>query len=78
MEWQPIDTADKTSKESVLLSCPRRGVVIGRWDSDEYAKNPRPYWTNDKELLFGVRATRNDQPTHWMPKPAPASAQRID
>lgn len=69
MTWQPIETAPKDG--DVLLYCPRRGVVRGRWDTSKYAKKPRPYWTNDRECLWGIAATRDDQPTHWMPLPSP-------
>lgn len=67
MEWQPIETAPKDAR--ILLRCPRRGVVCGQWNYDKYASKPKPYWTNDRESLFGVRETRDDQPTGWMPLP---------
>ena len=67
MEWQPIETAPKNA--DILLYCPRRGVVCGRWSDERYATKPKPYWTHDRERLFGVRETREDQPTHWMPLP---------
>jgi hypothetical protein len=65
--WQPIETAPKD--QDVLLYCKARGVVRGRWEDCYFARKPRPYWTNDREALFGVSGTRNDQPTHWMPLP---------
>jgi hypothetical protein len=68
--WRPIETAPKDGTE-VLLYCPEQGVARGRWNDCRYASNPRPYWTNDAERLFGVSRTRSDQPTHWMPLPAP-------
>lgn len=69
MQWQPIETAPKDA--DILLSCPRIGVVRGRWQDDQYAKRPRPYWTNDRERLLGIASVRGDQPTHWMPLPEP-------
>jgi hypothetical protein len=73
--WQPIATAPKSG--DVLLYCERRGLVRGRWNDCRFAKNPRPYWTNDREHLWGVLATRDDQPTHWMPFPvAPTGEQK--
>lgn len=69
MEWQPIETAPKDKE--ILLFCPFRGVVRGSWRRDEYAKKPRPYWTHDRERLWGIRGTREDQPTHWQPLPKP-------
>jgi len=68
-DWQPIETAPKHI--DVLLLCPHRGVVRGRWQDDAYAQKPRPYWTNDRERIWGIRQTRDDQPTHWMPLPDP-------
>ena len=73
MMWQPIETAPKD--KDVLLYCPMRGVVRGCWNDCKHATNPRPYWTHDRELLYGVLNTRNDQPTHWMPLPERPNAQ---
>ena len=72
MEWQPIDTAPKDM--DILLYCQRRGIVRGHWNTDEYGRNPAPYWTHDRERTWGVRETRDDQPTHWMPLPQPPEA----
>lgn len=68
-EWRPIETAPKDGH--ILLAFPLRGVIRGIWRSDQDAKKPRPYWSHDCERIFGVNATRNDQPTHWMPLPDP-------
>lgn len=65
--WQPIETAPKDT--DVILYCKRIGVVCGRWSDEQYATNPRPYWKHDKTHLFGIKQTRENQPTHWMPKP---------
>lgn len=65
--WQKIDSAPKD--KDILLYCPLRGVVRGRWEKNQYAKTPKPYWSHDQERLFGVAATRQDQPTHWQPLP---------
>lgn len=73
--WMPIDTAPKNGTRLNLYwgdiplftgisSC------YGSWDADKYATKPRPYWTHDKERLSGVKETRSNQPTHWMPLPA--------
>ena len=67
--WQPIETAPKD--RAVLLYCPDIGVVRGMWNSCEHAKNPKPYWSIDREHLFGTRLVRLNQPTHWMPLPDP-------
>jgi|GEM_PF-2459301 len=73
MEWQPIETAPKDM--DVLLHCPGRGAVRGKWNADQYARVPRPYWSNDRERTFGTRETRDDQPTHWMPLPEAPNAR---
>jgi len=72
LEWKPIETAPKD--RDILLLCPSRGVVRGSWNNDCH-KKPRPYWTNDRERIFGVTETRADQPTHWMPLPEPPKAE---
>lgn len=64
---QPIETAPKD--RDILLLCPRRGCVRGRWSDEKYASKPIPYWTNDRVNIVGTRETRADQPTHWMPLP---------
>lgn len=65
--WQPIETAPKD--RPILLYTKLRGVVCGYWQDDKYSKNPRPYWSNDLERLFGRTSCRGDQPTHWMKLP---------
>jgi hypothetical protein len=75
MEWQPIETAPKDGTR-VLLHRPSAAaswaqLVIGSFCLDQHAKRPRPYWKHDKERLEGVRQTRGEQPTHWMPLPSP-------
>jgi hypothetical protein len=67
MKWKPIATAPKD--RAILLYTNERGVVRGRWEYDKYAKNQRPYWSNDLERIFGKLSCRADQPTHWMPLP---------
>jgi hypothetical protein len=74
-EWQPIETAPKDKENLIWFStlyCGR--VEIGRWETDQYAKKPRPYWTSNGERIFGILAYRQGTPTHWMPLPdAPAA-----
>lgn len=76
MQWQPIETAPKD--ERILLYRPTAGfpwarVVIGRFDSDRYAKRPRPYWPHELEWVTGKTEGRAANPTHWMPLPGPPS-----
>lgn len=73
-EWQDISTAPKDGTR-ILLYRPTHildaRIVFGRWDSDRYAKKPRPYWSHDLEPLWGVREARDCQPTRWAPTPEP-------
>jgi len=73
MEWQPIETALKDV--DILLYTKNIGIVRGKWDDQEFHKNPKPYWSNDRCMLLGVGFVRNDQPTHWMPLPPPPKAK---
>ena len=73
-DWQPIETAPKDRR--ILLGFSRpvfTGVsaIFGKWETDEYAKKPNPYWAHDLGQLTGVIGMRNNQPTHWMPLPEP-------
>lgn len=68
MQWQPIDTAPKD--RLILLFWPATGgmsirIACGKWDHDEYARRPKPYWTSDRKFI-GVREHRSHPPTHWM------------
>lgn len=71
-EWRTIDSAPRDGSR-IMLYIPRKSTyipaktVVGRWD----VRDIRPYFTNDRERLDGVRATRKIQPTHWMPLPEP-------
>ncbi len=71
--WQPIATAPKDKR--ILLYRPTTAgwwqVMGGKYDSDEYTKNPKPYWRADNWSL-GKMEQRQHTPTHWMPLPEPA------
>ena len=71
-EWQPIETAPKDKR--ILLYRPTAPewwmVMGGRYDSDEYAKNPKPYWSTYNWRL-GKTEQRQNAPTRWMPLPEP-------
>jgi hypothetical protein len=59
-EWQSIETAPKDSRIRVWAGGYEHHA---RWNDDQYAKKPRPYWD-----VEGWRTTqsRARQPTHWM------------
>lgn len=70
MTWQPIETAPKDRR--VLLYWPEieylpEKVACGKWDSDEFAKRPNPFWAPD---WYASKSTcRHWKPTHWMELP---------
>ena len=64
MTWKPIETAPKDGT-SILIW--RHGIAIGRWNSDQWAKSPRPYWAGTDEALRGRLWARANIPTHWQP-----------
>ena len=66
--WQPIETAPKDGSNILLLRGGR--CVVGYWDTDKYAKRPKPYWSHDCERIFGTREAKSNPPSHWMPLPA--------
>jgi hypothetical protein len=71
---QPIETAPKDKRILLVYETPfftDHGTcfVCGKWDDDQYAARPRPYWTNDYDTLLGKRIVRGKQPIGWMPLP---------
>lgn len=69
--WQPIETAPKD--QDIWLWFPtmfsKGHMTVGRWDSDQYAQKPRPYWTGSARGR--ANEYRNNPPTHWQPLPTP-------
>lgn len=78
LQWPDIETAPKDGTR-ILLYRPTAGewgqFVFGKYENDEYAKRPKPYFKSDLERLFGVRHDRENQPTHWKPLPDPPKAE---
>jgi hypothetical protein len=74
-EWQPIETAPKQAGRILLYRDGR--VVCGQWHTDQYAKNPKPYWTHDLIDVFGIRDARSRPPTDWMPLPDPPKMRSV-
>ena len=72
---KPMAINQAPKERDILLYVPRIGWVRGKWDDDKYAKSQKPYWTNDREVIFGIRRTRSEQPTHWLPLPDSPSTE---
>lgn len=75
--WLPIADAPKDGTEMLIWFADLYGgkADIGRWDADQYANKPRPYWTGVGERIYGILAYRKGNPTHWQPLPAPPTPQ---
>lgn len=57
-EWQPIESAPRTSN-SILVYCPdRSNTYLVTWDKRDET------WT-----IFGGANTLTEEPSHWMPRP---------
>ena len=73
--WRPIEFAPKDREVDLLMPLEAFGelrMYPGEWDSDRYARTPRPYWTSFiVARLWGIRFMRANQPTHFRPRPQP-------
>jgi hypothetical protein len=72
--WRPIEMAPKDGSEEggnrqLLCKSARGKAEFYFWDSDQYAKKPRPFWNSYGLSMFGTRHIRANQPTHWSPLP---------
>lgn len=71
MDWQPIETAPK-DWTPILLYSAAIGTVFGLWiGPPEPGWGPLDGWGpwGDTHGRFSLRD--DEQPTHWMPLPAP-------
>jgi hypothetical protein len=73
-EWQSIDTAPLD--RIVLLYRPTATklaiqVAPGKYETNQYAKNPQPYWEVWLRIWNGVTESRAYPPTHWRDYPSP-------
>ena len=76
-EWQPIESAPKDGTEILVWSKIGGGKhKFATWESDKYAKNPRPYWRMGNQNLDGVMPQRIYQPLFWMPLPLPPESEK--
>lgn len=77
--WRDIETAPKDG--TAVLVYPStwddRTCSTASWESDRYAKKPRPYWRRDDDL-GRVNRSREALTTHWMPMPLPPSPSSAD
>lgn len=76
--WQPMDKAPLNKRILLCLygPCPdsedvelRYTITVGKWETDEYSKNPKPYWRTEANAGF-KSADRRNVPAAWMPLPA--------
>jgi hypothetical protein len=72
--WQPIETAPKD--QIIILYRPNAPwpaikVAPGKYNNDEYAKKPKPFWEIWLCIWNGKTVSRNYEPTHWQPLPEP-------
>ena len=77
-QWLPINTAPKDRELlgwfPYYASAERGGsVFVMRWNTDEYAKTPRPFW-DASGWVWGIRDQRGKQPTHFQHLPDPPGA----
>jgi hypothetical protein len=73
-EWQSMDTAPLD--RIVLLYRPTATklaiqVAPGKYETNQYAKNPQPYWEVWLRIWNGVTESRAYPPTHWRDYPSP-------
>ena len=73
-EWQLMNTAPLD--RIVLLYRPTATklaiqVAPGKYETNQYAKNPQPYWAVWLCIWNGVTESRAYPPTHWRDYPSP-------
>lgn len=69
-DWRPIETAPRDGTAIILYRPTHNEVATGRYDRNQHARTPRPYW-EDMRPYLGVTWMRDNVPTHWMPLPNP-------
>jgi len=72
-DWQPISTAPK---DRYILVWPGLWGIpcdLARWNEDEYAKKPKPYWS--RLSVLGKVLCRACPPTHWIEFPKPPDGE---
>ena len=54
IDWKQIETAPKDRRIIISYGIPiftGISVIFGKFDADESARNPKPYWRHDMSLL---------------------------
>lgn len=77
MSWQTIATAPQDALILLYrpgIRYPWAQIDIGKWDNNQHAKHPRPFWRS-MNCLLGITEMRDYFPTHWQPLPAPPAPQ---
>lgn len=67
-EWMDMGSAPKDGRQ-ILVWTHRDQHELARWETDSYAKKPRPYWRTSGP--WGVIDNRISPPIAWMPLPEP-------
>lgn len=71
----PIGIENAPKDGTKILACMGGYWTVASWDDDRYGKKPRPYWSSELGRVMGVTWERENQPTHWMPLPAPPTSE---
>ena len=66
LEPRPMASAPKDCE---IMLFARNAWHVGRWDSDQYAAKPKPYW--NYSYVWRKTGCRAEPPTAWLPLPPP-------
>lgn len=70
--WRDMSTAPK-DQSLILVWTHREHYELARWNLDQNAKHPKPYWnTTGPWVKLEMRQT---PPLAWMPLPEPPNAE---
>lgn len=71
MEWMPMETAPKDGTKFLAWwpTVTLGSIQFTYWDDQKYHVKPLPRFIYDGH--WGASDSRSNQPTHWMPLPAP-------
>lgn len=63
--WRPISEAPRTGQYVLLRWSSSGHVSVGRWNMDQYAKKPRPFWDCEARSWMGAQFLRASPPDFW-------------